>query len=227
MKKPYIKKYRNYYHTKVYFVDGDFVRGKIDEEFTNFGQHFRFKFIPENEFWIDKERTSGEADFFVEHMFIERKLMREGKSYVEAIDFADKIEKRERARSDLAKEIRKLPLDEVLNKIRKQKISSCGKTNIWIVSGEIVRDTFNIDFTEGGHDRVYPFVPENEVWIDDDLSKEERKFVLIHELNERYLMGKGKKYNDAHFPSSRLEYFCRKTKVFTNLILWYVKFLNR
>jgi hypothetical protein len=37
----------------VRIVDGVYICGHMDEEFTNFGQHYRFKFIPKNEFWID------------------------------------------------------------------------------------------------------------------------------------------------------------------------------
>jgi hypothetical protein len=27
----------------------------MDEEFTNFGQHYRYPYIPKNELWIDQE----------------------------------------------------------------------------------------------------------------------------------------------------------------------------
>ena len=43
MKEPYIKKFLEIAEFKVYIVDGKFIREKIDEEFTNFGQHYRFK----------------------------------------------------------------------------------------------------------------------------------------------------------------------------------------
>ena len=48
-----------------------------------------------------------------------------------------------------------------------------------------MRSVFDIDFTAGGHDYVYEFVPENEVWIDDDIEEQERGYVLLHELHER------------------------------------------
>jgi hypothetical protein len=66
-----------------------------------------------------------------------------------------------------------------------------------------------VDFTEGGHDHVYEFVPENEVWIDNDLEEAERPYVLLHELHERNLMSKGWTYSRAHEDSSRIEYHCR------------------
>jgi len=227
VEKPYIKKYKRTIGADVYFVDGEFVRSNIDKEFTNFGQHYRFPFIPQNEFWIDGEKKTGETDFFVGHMIIERRMMKQGKSYAEAIDIANKIEKRERARSVFSKEIKRLPKDERMEKVKKEKLIDAGKISVWLVKGELVRDLFYIDFTEGGHDKVYSFVPENEVWIDDDLSFGERKYVLVHELNERWLMFRGEDYDSAHLSSSSLEFFCRKIEFMTLPILLFLKFANR
>jgi hypothetical protein len=72
-----------------------------------------------------------------------------------------------------------------------------------------VRDLYDIDFTEGGHDWVYKFVPKGEVWIDNDVKPEERSYIILHELHERNLMKKGLSYNDAHADSSQLEYHVR------------------
>jgi hypothetical protein len=77
------------------------------------------------------------------------------------------------------------------------------------VNGRLVRSVFDIDFTAGGHDYVYEFVPENEVWIDDDIIETERGFVLLHELHERNQMARGWAYSKAHADSSRLEFRCR------------------
>jgi hypothetical protein len=55
---------------------------------------------------------------------------------------------------------------------------------VWIMNGRLVRSVFDIDFTEGGHDYVYEFVPANEVWIDDAVEEPERPFVLLHELHD-------------------------------------------
>jgi len=81
---------------------------------------------------------------------------------------------------------------------------------IWILNGRSVCSVVDIDFTEGGHDYVYEFVPENEVWIDDAIEEPERAYVLLHELHERNRMAKGWPYDKAHAESSRLEYHCRR-----------------
>ncbi len=77
--------------------------------------------------------------------------------------------------------------------------------HVWLVNGRLVRSCYDIDFTEGGHDYVYEFVPRDEVWIDDDIHDNENGFVLFHELHERNLMAKGMDYDAAHEDASRLE----------------------
>lgn len=214
MKKPYIKKYSAVSKFAVWIVNGQYIRENIDEEFTNFGQHYRFNFIPENEFWIDKEHgEEEEASYFIQTMLIMNRLMSKGVTREEAIKKADKSERRERRKSEFFKNMigKTKKRDEELNKIHKQLIKeySQGKIKVWIVRGSLVRDLFFLDFTEGGHDKVYNFVSANEVWLDDDVSQKERKFVFLHEIHERNLMAKGWDYEKAHFDSSKIEYHCR------------------
>jgi hypothetical protein len=223
IKKAYIKKFSEISDFKVWIVNGKYIRDNLDEEFTNFGQHYQFKFIPKNEFWIDRERNPGEEKYFIESMLVMNRLMSKGMGNKDAAKAADRIERRERAKSKLMKkelEIKKKKGD-VISTVHKNIIKrySNNKIKIWIVRGELVRDLFFLDFTEGGHDKVYSFVPENEVWIDDDLDVDERRFVILHELHERNLMSKGKNYDSAHRSSSEIEYYCRKhTKMLDKFI---------
>lgn len=214
MKKPYIKKFGDVPGFKVFIVDGKYIRDNVDEEFTNFGQHYRFKFIPKNELWIDEERVPGEEKFFIDYLLVENRLMAKGMSYDNAVNRGNIIEKMERGKSNLMKKrikLKKHPkeLIEIIHKNLLQKYST-QKIKVWIVDGETVRDLFYIDFTEGGHGYVYSFIPKNEVWIDNDLEPDEIKFVLLHEMHERALMAKGMKYEPSHASSSKIEYFCRK-----------------
>jgi hypothetical protein len=211
--KPYLKKIGKYSGFIVWFVDGNYIRTFINEEFTNFGQHYRFKFIPKDEFWIDKENSNNEVSFYIDHLLIENYLMKKGKSYDYAINKADSIEKRERKKSKFyirTFKRKRLCYKEIINKIHIRLLKSFSKKiSVFIVNGELVRDKFFIDFTEGGHDKVYHFVPKNEIWLDNDLTKKERDYVLLHEVHERNLMAKGFSYEKAHRSSSRIEYYCR------------------
>lgn len=212
MKKPYIKKIATVSKFNVYFVDGEYVRDRMSEEFTNFGQHFGFRFIPKNEFWIDRERRLGEEEFFIDHMLVENRLMAEGMGYDDALARADRAEMKERRKSEHMKGIRpRRKKSEYILKIHKKLLKrySTDKIRVWIVDGKMVRDLYFIDFTEGGHDKVYKFVPPGEVWLDDDLQLKEIKYVLLHEVHERRLMAQGWPYFKAHRSASHIEYYSR------------------
>jgi hypothetical protein len=209
-KPPYIEKLDERGKIAVWVVDGVYIRGKIDEEFTNFGQHYRFPFIPENEFWIDKEAQHDEHRFFIDHLLVEHRLMKEGMPYEKAIVQADLTERAERRRAgDMRKMTRggALPAGQDVHERLWKKLEN--GVSVFIVNGRLVRSAFDIDYTAGGHDYVYEFVPQNEVWIDDAIVETERPYVLLHELHERNLMAKGWPYSKAHADSSRLEYHCR------------------
>lgn len=211
--KPYIRKLEDLGEIAVWEVNGKYVRDNISREFTNFGQHYRFSFIPTFEFWLDKEYSPGEMRYFVDHLLIEWRLMREGMPYKQALEKADAQEKAERAKSGLIDKVKsELTIQPhiVPKEVYKKKLEGFGDVDVWVVNGEVVRSLYFIDFTEGGHHFVYDFVPLKEVWLDNDLSTQERDFILLHELHERYLMSTGMEYDPAHRSSSIIEYKCRQ-----------------
>jgi hypothetical protein len=210
VKKPYVRKVDQIGKVSVWIVNGQYIRKTIDEEFTNFGQHFRFRFIPRNEFWIDREHGPGEQQFFIDHLLVEHRLMAGGMGYDQALVKADALERNERRRSQRVEDVLSLNREHIIEDIHKTLLKKYSATvKVWVVKGELVRSVYFIDFTEGGHDKVYRFVPRNEVWLDDDLAWGERKFVLLHELHERHLMSRGWPYSQAHRSASKIEYHCR------------------
>ena len=211
LKHPYLRKAERRGDIHVWIVDGSYVRGHIDEEFTNFGQHYRYAYIPENEFWLDEEAEHDERTFFIDHLLVEHQLMAKGMPYDEALVEADKAERKERRRAgDVAKATHRgqqLPDGSAVHERLWKKLEN--GVSVWIVNGRLVRSVFDIDFTAGGHDHVYEFVPSGEVWIDDAITEKERGFVLLHELHERNRMADGAPYSKAHAESSRKEFWCR------------------
>lgn len=207
----YVQKVDERGDIQVWIVDGAYIRGHIDEEFTNYGQHYRFNYIPVNEFWIDRGVEKGELPFFIDHLLVEHRLMAHGLSYEKALYHADRQERIERRRAgDVAQMThhgKSLPDGKDVHERLWKKLGN--GVSVWIVNSRLVRSVFDIDFTEGGHDYVYEFVPDNEVWIDGDVAEPERGFILLHELHERNRMAKGWPYDKAHAESSRLEYRCR------------------
>ncbi len=94
LKSAYIEKVDERGDLQIWVVDGTFIRSHIDEEFTNFGQHYRYPYIPINELWIDREAEHDERQFFIDHLLVEHRLMAEGVPYEEALLKADQGEKK-------------------------------------------------------------------------------------------------------------------------------------
>jgi hypothetical protein len=211
LKPPYLERIDQRGDLVAWVVDGSYIRGHVDEEFTNFGQHYRFPYIPESELWLDQEAQHDERRFFIEHLLVEHRLMKQGMAYAEAIVQADISERKERRRAgDVRTATRggqSLPDGADMHEEMWKRLENT--VTVWIVNGRQVRSTFDIDFTEGGHDKVYEFVPVGEVWIDDAIILRERGYVLLHELHERNRMAGGWPYSKAHAESSHLEYRCR------------------
>lgn len=207
----YLKKLGKRGRISIWLVDGRRIRSDLDREFTNFGQHFRFPFIPENEFWIDKEAVPDERRFFIDRLLLEWRLMKKGKPYYVASELADAKERSERERTA---DYRKIVNQK--SGLRAQRVHRRLLKNlkngivVWLVDGRLVRTLFKVSFTEGGHDLVYHFVPKNEVWIDNDVIIEERPYVILHELLERFLMSKGLSYARAHRKASQREWETRR-----------------
>lgn len=186
---------------EIWLVDGTKIRNELDIEFTNFGQKFYQDEIPENEFWIDKEASPDERKFFIDRLLIERKLIDKGLEWDEIKDIASAKESAEREKrlKQRTKTKENLTVEVEIEKIRKELLGETKNgLSIWLADGNLIRSLLMVNFTEGGHHLVYDFVPENDVWIDNDMFKEEIPFVILHELYERDLMSKGSLYDDAH-----------------------------
>ena len=213
MKHPYIKKLSKIGKFTVWVVDGNYIRKNIEKEFTNCAQHRRFPAIPKWELWLDKEYAPGEEQFYTDYLLAEKRYIEQGMGVKDAILKASRLERSERAKSALGR-LATTDRQQASKKVYKKKLKIYSKgIDVWIVNGELVRDMYYLDFTEGGHDAVYDFVPDGEVWIDDDIGPRERKYIIFHEVYERLLMLKGKDYDktrlnvkDAHYFASRLEY---------------------
>ena len=211
-KRYHVQKLRDVNGLAVWIVDGNSIRRELDIDFTNFGQHHRFPFIPADEFWLDVEHHAGEDEFYIRHLLVEKRHMDRGASYARALAYANRAERAERLKSVKVVEFLSLPSGgSRLAQIHREPLEASGPNfRVWLVDGELVRATNFLDFTEGGHDQVYPFVPASEVWIDDDLVPEERPYVILHELHERQLMAAGWKYPAAHAAASEVESLSRR-----------------
>lgn len=82
---------------------------------------------------------------------------------------------------------------------------------VYLVDRNLVRKQYYKTFVEGGHDRIYAFIPKGEIWIDSKVSNRKKMLVTLHEAIERNEMGKGIGYNKAHRKANGVEsYFKRE-----------------
>lgn len=146
--------------------------------------------IPPGEIWIDA-RFKDESRFLLEANRLDGPLPRV--SYAEF---------REHLKRTLTK---KGTIPELVNRTVRH-----GKTRVRYVRGDLVRAWIDPHFIFGGHDLVYDYIPKNEIWIDDLQERDEKPFTLLHELEERKRMRKGRSYPEAHVAATQRELRARR-----------------
>jgi hypothetical protein len=77
----------------VWIVDGRGVRDHFDPNFTQGGHHWRYRFIPRREIWIDDAIAERELEYTLVHEAHELMLMRAGMRYDDAHARALTVEK--------------------------------------------------------------------------------------------------------------------------------------
>ncbi len=77
--------------------------------------------------------------------------------------------------------------------MKKTKIGQFGLYSLWLVNGHEVRDSSpaNQEFGELAIHADFALIPDNEIWIEDDVSLEERKFLVANALYRLKLMANG------------------------------------
>lgn len=204
----YVKKVGIFGPYTVWLVDGEYVRKEISEDFVEFEHHIHLHHIPVDELWIDHETHFRERHFFIETAITERMLTEKGLPEKTAHKKVIREEARKRAQA-IPKNLRGLSEkhEELVKHIHKNLLQefSTPTLRVWLIHGKPVRDFFLTEYALGGHDRVYPFIPEGEIWIEDVLMEQERRFIILHELHERFLMGEGKAYREAHHGATIVE----------------------
>ena len=152
-------------------------------------------YIPQGEVWVDYPYQDEAKDLL------------EWEDTVLVLGGAAYQAKREEKVKELA-----LARDKDDIKLADLKLKSEPTTNANLVhvNGRLVRKYFDPDFIFGGHHYVYPYIPVNEVWVDDAVVDAEKPFVLLHENHERELMKNGSTYEDGHASAMAVELIARR-----------------
>jgi len=101
---------------------------------------------------------------------------------------------------------------------KQEKFTNLQGLSVWFINGEKLRSGVkagDVDFTMGGHDYRYLYVPRYEIWID-ELYKGTKELwsIIWHEYIERGLMQKGQDYDTAHTTASHLEILLKEGSYF-------------
>lgn len=192
---PYVKLWGKEGPYAVWLVDGAFVRRELNNDFTDVDQHYHLRQIPPGEIWVDQIIKAPEIAWMAKSGAKEARLMSDGESYARAEGTGEHIERALRKND---------PAQHARAKIA--KIGDNGHLSIWRVKGEVVRDKYRDSFTLGGHGRVYPWMPKNEIWIEQGADP----FDAYHELREWNAMGTGMKYPPAHHIATIEEHDLRR-----------------
>lgn len=111
----------------------------------------------------------------------------------------------------LTTEQEELSKKDIMDRVRLKLLQVSDGVKVFLVDGELVRDRLTIEYTMGGHHYRYPFIPENEVWIDNGMDRDDIEATIKHELHERNLMKYDKlSYSQAHHRASEVEKKYRK-----------------
>jgi hypothetical protein len=90
---------------------------------------------------------------------------------------------------------------------------------VWRVDGHAVRDQLDVDFTNGSHDLVSPFVPAGQIWLDREAPAErgapadEWQLWLLFQLAHRRRMLAGATYLQALAVAERIERRARRAQL--------------
>jgi len=197
-----------------------------DEEFDNFATHNEFPdIIPKGEIWINERAMRREGEFFSANAIARLQALEDGASEDSAYTVGLNADRKLRAARTGIRYRAHRPSKRISPRIYVRHYLTLPDEEfpieVWIVDGLRVRSTYMTDYTEGGHGYVYPWVPKDEIWIEEAIERAEVPFIVAHEYIEHRLMrDEGMEYDKAHECCSEMEFDLRKAderKQFPNL----------
>jgi hypothetical protein len=219
------KRYLTHADCTLYTVNGLAVRiaNQQDEEFGNFATRDEFPdVIGEREVWVSEKLAPREGVFFAANALTYLAKVAAGstdKAYEAGVEAERAL--REQITGIAFRDGR--PHKRVPDEVYLQEYVTLpdpkGAVSVRLVDGNLARSYYKTDYTQGGHGYVYPWVPKQQIWVEDGTDHREVPFVVCHEYLERRLMRDGGlQYDRAHEIASALEYDLRKGEGPTRLL---------
>lgn len=190
-----IKKLGTISGVDIYVVDATKIRKTVNIDFTNWGSNEFQEYVPKNQIWIDSVINADEIQFFVQHALNVKKDMASGSSLENASINANKKEIIQRNR-----------LYKPNGEVKLKPLLQASKLKVFSVDGFAVRNNYDIEYAMGGHDLIYSYIPQNEIWLEDTYKDaDEWPFIFLHELFERNHMQDHEQYTLAHSEANQVE----------------------
>ncbi len=224
---PKLNKKRLFVHADytAFTVNGFAVRNasQPDEEFGSFATHDEFSdVIEKHAVWISEKLAPKEGLFFLANALTY--LARQAAGATDkAYDDAIAVERTLRERINGIEYRNGQPHKQIPDSIYLDEYLTLpdpkGPVTVRLVDGNLVRSYYKTDYTQGGHNFVYPWVPKSQIWVEDGVDHREIHFIVCHEYLERRLMrDKDLGYDYAHDIASQLEFDLRKGQGLTPLM---------
>ncbi len=205
---------------KVYAVDPLAARdvSRSDEEFSNFATHEDFpRLIPNHEIWVNDKVLDQEGIFFIADALTRLQEEQRGVPPETAYTAGLNVERFLRRKLLNVDYRGGKPHRRVPERLYVQRYCTLPDQkwpiHVWLVDAVLVRSFYKTDYTEGGHGYVYPWVPKDQIWIENTVDRSEYPFIVCHEYTELRLMrDRGMAYDPAHEICSTMEYVLRAGK---------------
>lgn len=191
---------------KIVYINSNKMRSSSGKniEFCIYGLHEDFpEAIAKDEIFIDDSLKPSELPKIFKGIRTRIDCRLKGKSKDHS--YKSSMHREKKFRSDSMKKVSRLRTYTSLSDRR-------GIINVYVVSGEVVRDKYKTDFSQGGHGYVYDWIPKDEIWLEEEES-DEFPAILGHEYFEMMMMRElGMSYEDAHEEASKIEKMLRDNR---------------
>jgi hypothetical protein len=174
--------------------------------------------IPKGQVWLAEQTIEREGLFFIANALTQLKEIARGvpeeKAYTEGVNIERLLRERLNHRTFKGGSPQKrVPEVVYVSLYTTLPDPNGGTVKVWLVDANVVRTLYKTDYNEGGHGAVYPWAPQDEIWIENSLDRRELPFIVAHEYLERRLMREAKlDYDTAHDICSRVEFHLRKNQ---------------
>jgi hypothetical protein len=107
-----------------------------------------------------------------------------------------KTEDFDQYRERLFSDIDQFAKDNIFGAIQKLFLGRFRDYDVYTVNGMAIKIIYSMDFVEAGNHEKWEWIPEDEIWIDNNLDNTDYKYNLAHEYFEAEQMKSGVKYDN-------------------------------